>query len=99
VALLVVFLGLRPALRSILEATPGSAPGNILALANAGPAVSELPLNSTLNNEPTDERLDEIARQVASTPQARLAKIVELDPDRAAHVLKQWITPSGKPAA
>jgi flagellar biosynthesis/type III secretory pathway M-ring protein FliF/YscJ len=40
--------------------------------------------------------LDGLAREISTGPRDRLAKIVELDPDRAAQVLKQWLNePSG----
>ena len=40
-----------------------------------------------------------IAREIANTPQTRLEKIVELDTDRAAQVLKAWLNGTEKSAA
>ncbi|MFT3988564.1 flagellar basal-body MS-ring/collar protein FliF [Aestuariivirga sp.] len=94
VSLLVVFLGLRPALRSILAAAPLKGPeaGAIPVLPDSQPA----PL---LERAPGDPLLDDLTRQSAHAPQNRLGKIVELDPDRAAMVLKQWLSaPDQRPA-
>ena len=38
-----------------------------------------------------DPLLDELAREVSNSPKDRLAKIVELDPERAVEVMKQWL--------
>ena len=39
-----------------------------------------------------DPLLDNLAREVSNSPKDRLAKIVELDPDRAVEVMKQWLS-------
>ena len=39
-----------------------------------------------------DPLLDDLAREVSNSPKDRLAKIVELDPERAVEVLKQWLS-------
>jgi flagellar biosynthesis/type III secretory pathway M-ring protein FliF/YscJ len=45
----------------------------------------------------SDPVLDSLAREVSSSPKDRLAKIVELDPERAVEVLKQWLVePAGR---
>jgi flagellar biosynthesis/type III secretory pathway M-ring protein FliF/YscJ len=46
-----------------------------------------------------DPIFDSLAREVGNSPKDRLAKIVELDPDRAVEVLKQWLEePVERPA-
>jgi flagellar biosynthesis/type III secretory pathway M-ring protein FliF/YscJ len=42
-------------------------------------------------NASSDPMLDNLARDVSHGPRDRLSKIVELDPDRAVEVLKQWL--------
>ncbi|MBI2720120.1 MAG: flagellar M-ring protein FliF [Rhizobiales bacterium] len=109
VSLLILLLGLRPALRVILEARPfdtapaaaGFAglpglpplPGSSAGEAGGGYAMAQIP------GFGSDLRLDDLARQMASSPKDRLAKIVELDSDRAAQVLKQWLNGGGKKTA
>jgi flagellar biosynthesis/type III secretory pathway M-ring protein FliF/YscJ len=45
----------------------------------------------------SDPLLDNLAREVSNSPKDRLAKIVELDPERAVEVMKQWLSqPAGR---
>lgn len=102
VTLLVLMLGLRPALRMIMNepALPrgdaGLAIGDFSNSPEIGDGISSaldgalgLPQLSAL--EEADPLLDSLAKEVSSSPRDRLAKIVELDPDRAVQVLKQWL--------
>jgi len=52
-----------------------------------------------IGNQNEDPLLDDLAREVANSPKDRLAKIVELDPERAVQVLKQWLSEPGGRAA
>ena len=112
VTLLVLLLGLRPALRTILNDRPPQIEASgAMALPGMGdPAgmpfgdmsVSSPALDSfalpQLGGE-TDPLLDSLAREVSNSPKDRLAKIVELDPERAVEVLKQWLNePAGSPS-
>ena len=110
VTLLILLLGLRPALRAILAERPadGMAPGNALPGFGdpAGMPIADMSVSSAaldnfalpqLGGAEADPLLDSLAREVSSSPKDRLAKIVELDPDRAVEVLKQWLNePSGR---
>jgi len=100
VTLLILLLGLRPALRQILSerqatdapgmtALPGMTPG----AAVEGPASGQALEGFTVPQlGPADDPLlDSLAREVSNSPKDRLAKIVELDPERAVEVLKQWL--------
>jgi flagellar M-ring protein FliF len=105
VVLLVLFLGLRPALRQILpiaSITTNPGPGQLPDLV----AMASLPIgagmidgrndggNGTMPQigmTGRDPMLDDLARQVSHGPRDRLAKIVEMDPDRAVEVLRQWL--------
>jgi flagellar M-ring protein FliF len=81
VALIVLMMGLRPALRTIVEATPAPAPRIAPTSANA-----QLPAPDAENG------VQQLAEQVLDGKQrARLAQIVELDSDRAARILKAWL--------
>jgi flagellar biosynthesis/type III secretory pathway M-ring protein FliF/YscJ len=50
-----------------------------------------------LSDHTSDPVFDGLVRDVSNSPRDRLAKIVELDPDRAVDVLKQWLSePAGR---
>lgn len=110
VSMLILMLGLRPALKAILTLPP-PAPADP-GLENAGmgsfPVMPDMPSLPGGNSVPglgqfaeleADPRIEDLAKAVSRSPQHRLAKIVELDPDRAAQVLKQWLKPGDKKAA
>ncbi|MCA3554246.1 flagellar basal-body MS-ring/collar protein FliF [Aestuariivirga sp.] len=112
ITLLVLLLGLRPALRIIVAERPALAGMNAAALPGmadpAGMPLADMSAGSAaldsfalpqLGGSETDPLLDSLAREVASSPKDRLAKIVELDPERAVEVLKQWLNePEGRAA-
>ena len=113
VSLLVLFLGLRPALRMITAdrqaigsassalALPGSADpaGMPLTDMSAGSAALDNFAMPQLGREDSNALLDSLAREVANSPKDRLMKIVELDPERAVEVLKTWLRdPNGRAA-
>lgn len=104
VTVLVLLLGVRPALKATLGAPQ-------LAGASDAPALTDmsggagLPLGdmstatSALDNfafpqlaGESDPLLESLQREVSSSPRDRLSKIVELDPERAAEVLKRWLS-------
>jgi flagellar M-ring protein FliF len=106
VALLVIMLGLRPALRAILNERPGISDSSAAALPGAIGDAAGMPFGdmsvsgAALDNfalpqiggGPDDPLLDTLAREVSNSPKDRLAKIVELDPERAVEVMKQWLS-------
>lgn len=113
VTLLVLMLGLRPALRVIVAeraALPGMAEvaalpgmsdpaGMPLGDMSAGSAALDSFALPQLGGGESDPLLDSLAREVANSPKDRLAKIVELDPERAVEVLKQWLNDAESRAA
>lgn len=111
VTLLVLLLGLRPALRTILNDRPAIEMQGTVSLPGmmsdpAGMPMADMTASSAaLDNFAlpqfggggSDPLLDNLAREVSSSPKDRLAKIVELDPERAVEVLKQWLSePPGR---
>lgn len=105
-AVLIVLLGLRPALKAIL-----AAPGGGVAPRHGGADATALAMGAGAmgGNSPfaianfeapePDHAFDQLARGINNTPQTRLGKIVELDTDRAAQVLKGWLSDGRKTAA
>ena len=111
VTLLVLLIGLRPALRAILADRSSGDPAGTPALPGmmsdpAGMPLADMSVSSAaldnfalpqLGGDASDPLLDSLAREVSSSPKDRLAKIVELDPERAVEVLKQWLKePAGR---
>ena len=105
VTLLVLLLGLRPAIRAILSERQVAGTSGDLTLPSlpsdpAGMPVADMSVSSAaldnfalpqLGEAEPDPLFDSLAREVARSPKDRLTKIVELDPERAAEVLKQWL--------
>jgi flagellar M-ring protein FliF len=112
VTMLVLLLGLRPALRVIMSDRIASSVGPTPALPGitdpAGMPLADMSSGSAaLDNlvlpqigvQDTDPLFDSLAREVANSPKDRLVKIVELDPERAVEVMKQWLRePNGQTA-
>lgn len=110
VTLLILMLGLRPALRGILRDRDGAYAAEAGALPGMGADPAGMPIGdmsvsgSALDDfalpqlgGSSDPLLDSLAREVSNSPKDRLVKIVELDPDRAVEVLKQWLSePAGR---
>ena len=107
VTMLVLMLGLRPALRTILSdrqlpqggafpslsdmtgSDPAGMPPGDMAMGSSALDNFTMPRIGDLSGDPM---LDSLVRDVSNNPRDRLAKIVELDPDRAVDVLKQWLS-------
>lgn len=105
VTLLVLLFGLRPAVRMIVSERPSISGPAATALPDsafdpAGMPIADMSISSAaldnfalpqLNGSSDDVLLDNLAREVSNSPKDRLIKIVELDPERAVEVLKQWL--------
>ena len=113
VTLLAMLLGLRPALKTIVAlaapANAGAAVGALPGVASGFPAMPTLSNGAggeiggfgmpKITAFETDPQFDALAREISNSPRERLAKIVELDPGRAALVLKQWLETSEQTTA
>ncbi|MDO9382595.1 MAG: flagellar basal-body MS-ring/collar protein FliF [Hyphomicrobiaceae bacterium] len=96
VAALLIWFGLKPATRMLLEAPAGQA-----ALAGAGANLTALPVPplqqaeviqvAPPQPEPDDNFLSALARKTGNVPAQRLEKIIDLDEAQAASILKQWM--------
>lgn len=106
VTLLVLMLGLRPALRSILSDRMLSEGAGPPALADlSGPGGAALPVvgmttdagarapigAAQLGHIQGDPVVEKLTKDATNGPRDRLAKIVDLDHDRAVEVLKKWL--------
>jgi flagellar M-ring protein FliF len=87
VTALLIWFGIRPAMRAILETRPGDAPQarELRAEASAGHAAA------ARIGEPEPNLIADLTSKRARTPQKRLEQMIDLDEAQAATVLKQWM--------
>jgi flagellar M-ring protein FliF len=88
VTVLVIWFGMRPAMKSILQQARLPAPAQPGLL----PGVSGEPgqLESMAGREPS--LIEDVTSKMRRTPQKRLEQMIEYDDVQAAHILRQWIT-------
>ncbi|MEO1104157.1 MAG: flagellar basal-body MS-ring/collar protein FliF, partial [Pseudomonadota bacterium] len=81
VAVLLIWFGLRPALRALTQQPANEGMDQLLAAQDATPT------------EPEEEvdLIESLKAKRDKTPQTRLQQLVEYDAGRAAHLLKQWL--------
>jgi flagellar M-ring protein FliF len=95
VTVIIFVMGLKPALRAILEAPPRS---SATAIQGSGPALRELgmsPMGSMGTGGPLIAEFDDQPPSV----QNRLEEIVQQDNAKAARILKEWLAEPAKGAA
>ncbi|MDB5596826.1 MAG: fliF [Hyphomicrobiales bacterium] len=107
ICILIVWFGLRPAIRAFADAAPAEQssfaeqpflPGSDFATASM-PSFSggmDFPVNPLANNfdapdGPDQEMLDEMTRQSANSPQKRIEHLVQFNEDQAVAVLRAWM--------
>lgn len=90
VAVLLIWFGLKPAMRAILQqpvlpqpAAPGLLPGTTMASGQGG-AISVMAAD-----EPN--LIEDVTSRMRRTPLKRLEQMIEYDDEQAAAILKQWI--------
>jgi flagellar M-ring protein FliF len=79
VALMVLLMGVRPAMRAMVLPQAGALTADAASAQLAGPAAA--------NEDPAAD----IAAKLDSTSRKRLERIIELDEEKAVAVLKQWL--------
>ena len=102
--ILVVLLGIRPAVRAILSApTPAPVAATQPAVAGAAPAaaitggtMAEAPLVQAAAAIGADDDeevslIDDVTKRMSRSPQKRLEQIVEYDEAQAVAILRQWL--------
>jgi flagellar M-ring protein FliF len=91
VAVLVIILGLRPAVKAILTARPAESSLPVAVAPNqAGGTAAVAAEGGAADTEPVN-LIEDVARKMNRTPQKRLEQIVELDEAEVAAVLRQWL--------
>jgi flagellar M-ring protein FliF len=93
VAALVVFVGLRPATRALIEMREPLSGEGALALAGGGHVGPDGRVEPNLIGDSAEEQalLEDINMKRGRSTQKRLEQMVELDETQAAAILKQWI--------
>ena len=106
VVLLVLLLGLKPALRMILENKPASSLENMPMMSALGPSDPQLPgvglpLGLPGGNMSSGELVAEFSQQRAidSPIQQKLEELVSRDSEKATKILKEWLSEPKKSAA
>jgi flagellar M-ring protein FliF len=98
VAALLIWFGLRPATRMLLEnQTQGLAANDApsLALPPSAAAANQPELMQIVQEpEPEENFLADLTRRASNVPAQRLEKIIDLDEAQAAAILKQWMKAS-----
>ncbi|HXF55714.1 MAG TPA: flagellar basal-body MS-ring/collar protein FliF [Hyphomicrobiaceae bacterium] len=93
--LILIWFGLRPTVRAILEQpAPKAIAGGGLAVEKSGAAQSiagPRPIG-----EPEPNLIADLTSRLGRTPQKRLEQMVDLDEDQAAAILKQWVRGAGR---
>ncbi len=94
---LLIFFGLKPALRAILSHTPVPAvpaAGGAPQLASEGGASAELSGGSerrNLSREVEPNLIADLTSKMGRSPQKRLEQMIDYDEEQAAAILKQWM--------
>ena len=88
-AFLLVWFGLKPAIRAILESAPPLVPQELLAVGVEGRSGAAVPALTSMAADPDDADIEYGAAKKLRTPQQRLEKMVEKDEKAVAAMLKQ----------
>lgn len=82
VAVLLIWFGLRPAVRALMaQPKTRDAMGDLIAAAGDGSGSPEEEFNL----------IESLKAKMGKTPQTRLEQVVDYDPEKAAGLLKQWL--------
>ncbi|NJO23210.1 MAG: flagellar M-ring protein FliF [Sphingomonadales bacterium] len=94
---LLIFFGLKPAMRAILSQAPApavAAGGGAPQLTAEGGASAELPGTGdrrNLSREVEPNLIADLTSKMGRSPQKRLEQMIEYDEEQAAAILKQWM--------
>ena len=88
-AFLLIWFGLKPAIRAILESAPPPVPQELLSVGVEGRAGAAVPALTSMAADPDDADIEYGAAKKLRTPQQRLEKMVEKDEKAVAAMLKQ----------
>jgi flagellar M-ring protein FliF len=93
VTMLLIWFGLRPAFRAILQASPpdaGQAP-QLQANSPAGSSAATASTSAKVSREQAPNLIADLTSKLGRTPQKRLEQMIDFDEEQAAAILKQWM--------
>jgi flagellar M-ring protein FliF len=89
---LLIFFGLKPAMRAVLNHTPAPAvPAGMPQLAAAGTSDGVGGERRNLTREVEPNLIADLTTKMGRSPQKRLEQMIEYDEEQAAAILKQWM--------
>ncbi|HUO53733.1 MAG TPA: flagellar basal-body MS-ring/collar protein FliF [Rhodoblastus sp.] len=93
VAGLVIWFGMRPATRALIELREPPYAEGALALAGGGAPALDAPEQAMIGDSPHEDQplLEDWTPRRSRAPQKRLEQLIEFDEAQAAAILKQWI--------
>ena len=89
--IILVWFGLRPATRMLLQAPAPQVADRGNELPFVPQAMSAFAGNAQLEEEETPNLIADLTSKINRTPQKRLEQMVEYDEDQAVAILKQWL--------
>jgi flagellar M-ring protein FliF len=93
VTALLIWFGLRPAMRAILEAkrSEPSATEQVLAQPQPATAAASATVAAAVGGEAQPNLIADLTEKLGRTPLKRLEQMIDYDEDQAAAILKQWM--------
>ena len=91
ITVLLVWFGVRPAMRAILEARPVEAAKYQALKADGAAAVADQAAGARMAGEPQPNLIADLTSKRGRTPQKRLEQMTDYDEEQAAAILKQWM--------
>ena len=92
IAALLVWFGVRPAVRTIVEARTEPVPARAGALkADAAPVAADTSAPVRVVGEPQPNLIADLTSKLGRTPQKRLEQMIDFNEEQAATILKQWM--------
>ena len=89
--IILVWFGLRPATRMLLEAPAPQIPDMGNELPFVPQAMSAFTGDGQIEEEETPNLIADLTSKINRTPQKRLEQMVQFDEDQAVAILKQWL--------
>jgi flagellar M-ring protein FliF len=90
--LLLIWFGLRPLAKMLVEAGPGAAAQDAqVAASPPAPGISPPPTPQKVSREQAPNLIADLTSKMGRTPQKRLEQMIDFDEEQAAAILKQWM--------
>lgn len=92
ITMLLIWFGLRPATRALLESRTGEGAANPQVVANPAPqGVQQAAPAGKIAKEQSPNLIADLTSKLGRTPQKRLEQMIDFDEEQAAAILKQWM--------